>query len=392
MHPQSVQRELGPQNISTPETEAIPPDTLLSSLSLSPGTTNSPIQSLPVELLIEIFHECLPFDKYIPASRRLAPLLVSWVCKYWRRVALSEPTLWSSLVLEPPYNALYDSDHCAYLSQARFWVARSGRCKLSLAIKARNPLHHIRRPTEDFTAFLTIEGYLQRCAKLELNISITTEQLLHIFRHAFVLVEAKFSDVQPSSHPRTGFIEVENLQVLDITTQVAIVEPLFNWVVLPQLRDLRIYAANPHPDVWMAITSLLQRSQCRVETLAYISTQHSTIPTPIAEFLQNPVLKHLRRLALRGVLVDSHAIEVLTVASSRKPLMPVLTELDLAKCCSRDDEFAAMVASRFGGSIVSRGSLQSITVQFDLEAHDVDVTQLNALASDGLRIKIREPK
>ncbi|KAJ7670847.1 hypothetical protein DFH06DRAFT_909314, partial [Mycena polygramma] len=89
---------------------------------------------LPVELLIEIFHECLPFDKYIPASRRLGPLLVSWVCKYWRRIALWESTLWSSLVLEPPYNVLYDSDHCAYLSQARFWLARSGRCTLSLAI------------------------------------------------------------------------------------------------------------------------------------------------------------------------------------------------------------------------------------------------------------------
>ncbi|KAJ7676622.1 hypothetical protein DFH06DRAFT_900938, partial [Mycena polygramma] len=89
---------------------------------------------LPVELLGQIFHECLPLANYILASRRLAPLLVSWVCKYWRRVALSEPTLWSPLVLEPPYNPLYDSDHRTYLSQARFWLARSGRCRLSLAL------------------------------------------------------------------------------------------------------------------------------------------------------------------------------------------------------------------------------------------------------------------
>ncbi|KAJ6447830.1 hypothetical protein C8R47DRAFT_1330174 [Mycena vitilis] len=171
-----------------------------------------------------------------------------------------------------------------------------------------------RPPTEDCITFLTIEGYLQRCAKLELNISITTEQLLHIFRHAFVLVEAKFSDVHPSWHPRTSFIEVENLRVLDITTQVAIVEPLFNCVVLPQLCDLHISAANPHPDLWTAITSLLTRSQCRIETLAYVSTEQSTIPTtPIAEFLQHPRFEHLQHLVLRGVLVDPHAIEVLTV-------------------------------------------------------------------------------
>ncbi|KAJ6502895.1 hypothetical protein C8R47DRAFT_218711 [Mycena vitilis] len=375
------------------ETEAIPAHTLTSLPSPPQDVTNSPIQSLPAELLGQIFHGCLPPTTYIRASCRLAPLLVSWVCKYWRRVALSEPALWSSLVLEPPYNPLYDSDHCTYLSQARFWLARSGRCRLSLAIQARDSLHHIRRPTHDLTAFLTIEGYLQRCSKVELNISITTEQLLHIFRHAFVLVEATLSDVQPSPHPRTRFIEVENLQVLDITTQVAMIEPLFNWVVLPQLRDLRITAANPHPDVWRAIISLVKRSQCRVEALAYISMQHSAIPTPIAEFMQHPVLTHLRHLVLRGVLVPPAAIKALTVSASRKPLLPMLTGLDLAKCCSRDGEFAAMVASRctsLGGSTISPGSLQSVTVQFDVEQHDMDVSQLNALSSGGVTINIRE--
>ncbi|KAJ6592359.1 hypothetical protein B0H19DRAFT_886738, partial [Mycena capillaripes] len=53
-----------------------------------------PIQRLPVELLHEIFCACLPHAKYTPASKRLAPLLVSWVCSRWRSIALSIPTLW----------------------------------------------------------------------------------------------------------------------------------------------------------------------------------------------------------------------------------------------------------------------------------------------------------
>ncbi|KAJ6576317.1 hypothetical protein B0H10DRAFT_1712997, partial [Mycena sp. CBHHK59/15] len=53
-----------------------------------------PIQRLPIELLQEIFLVCLPAAEYMAPSSRLAPMLISWVCKHWRNTAHSLPALW----------------------------------------------------------------------------------------------------------------------------------------------------------------------------------------------------------------------------------------------------------------------------------------------------------
>ncbi|KAJ7769986.1 hypothetical protein B0H16DRAFT_1307137, partial [Mycena metata] len=99
-------------------------------MAFSLKSTDSPIQRLPVELLHEIFLACLPPLKYTPASHKSGPLVVSWVCKSWRDIALSLTKLWSSLALDPRHDVF----HCAYLSDARFWLGRAGRRKLSLSL------------------------------------------------------------------------------------------------------------------------------------------------------------------------------------------------------------------------------------------------------------------
>ncbi len=76
--------------------------------------TKCPVSNMPVELLLEIF----------ALSRR--PVVLSQVCRQWREVAFSQPTLWRSLVLKgPAKNAL---------RKIREWHKRSGGRIVGLSI------------------------------------------------------------------------------------------------------------------------------------------------------------------------------------------------------------------------------------------------------------------
>nr|GAT57132.1 predicted protein [Mycena chlorophos] len=68
-----------------------------------------PTLSLPPELLSEIFIHCLPAAGVDSSSTNdtQAPLLLTQVCKTWKRVALSTPQLWTAL------NCNFDSESWA---------------------------------------------------------------------------------------------------------------------------------------------------------------------------------------------------------------------------------------------------------------------------------------
>lgn len=56
---------------------------------------------LPLEMLAEIFLHCVASDEladFLPSTRS-PPFTLTWVCRSWRRLALSTPTLWSKICL-----------------------------------------------------------------------------------------------------------------------------------------------------------------------------------------------------------------------------------------------------------------------------------------------------
>ncbi|KAJ8521161.1 hypothetical protein ONZ45_g2108 [Pleurotus djamor] len=57
----------------------------------------SPIQRIPVELLLAIFAECLPNVSFTKPSVSDAPMLLTHVCASWRTIVLETPQMWSSL-------------------------------------------------------------------------------------------------------------------------------------------------------------------------------------------------------------------------------------------------------------------------------------------------------
>jgi hypothetical protein len=48
----------------------------------------SPLWRLPAEILARIFVNCLPETYYFRVSPKLAPLLLIWICRRWRDVAV----------------------------------------------------------------------------------------------------------------------------------------------------------------------------------------------------------------------------------------------------------------------------------------------------------------
>ncbi|KAG2345975.1 hypothetical protein BDR05DRAFT_98637, partial [Suillus weaverae] len=57
----------------------------------------SPLWRLPFEVLSHIFVHCLPEDKYLSPASKLAPVLLTRICRQWREVAVGTPSLWCSL-------------------------------------------------------------------------------------------------------------------------------------------------------------------------------------------------------------------------------------------------------------------------------------------------------
>lgn len=69
-----------------------------------PPTTRPTATTLPYDILREIFLHCLPDDHLdiLQPNSRDPPMLLCYVCSYWRKVALASPSLWSHIYYRLP--------------------------------------------------------------------------------------------------------------------------------------------------------------------------------------------------------------------------------------------------------------------------------------------------
>lgn len=86
------------------------------------------ISRVPVEILGKIFTFCLPEDKYITPDPMDAPLILCQVCSFWRALALSMSTLWSSIAIDA-------SDSRPDIRLLNIWLDRSGSRPISFSIE-----------------------------------------------------------------------------------------------------------------------------------------------------------------------------------------------------------------------------------------------------------------
>ncbi|KAJ7138870.1 hypothetical protein C8R46DRAFT_1136422 [Mycena filopes] len=89
-----------------------------------------PVLTLPNEVVSEIFLQTLP--EFPSLGGRASPLYLGHICQRWRDIALSTPSLWSTMkiVLLPPGFR----EPQRYLNLLEMWLARSRDCPLSISL------------------------------------------------------------------------------------------------------------------------------------------------------------------------------------------------------------------------------------------------------------------
>ncbi|KAL0947360.1 hypothetical protein HGRIS_013477 [Hohenbuehelia grisea] len=135
----------------------------------APGRPRSPIETLPIELLRQIFSHCTDASD-LSSSRHLPPLNLIRVCRLWRDIALAHGYLWSHftitasrLYIFPPMFVIQD------------WLDRSQPYPLSLRITHRqNSSRRGRRISildlgKAITAFSVLDTCIQRCRILSFD-------------------------------------------------------------------------------------------------------------------------------------------------------------------------------------------------------------------------------
>lgn len=140
----------------------------------------SPARRLLPDILQEIFIHCLPTDSNSAMSTCEAPLLLGRICRKWRDVVYSTPSLWATIHIAVPPDAgsgiWHMYDHVSRAQAIVTWLSRSGVLPLSISLSTPFGLG----PPENTVANSTVELYLDsifpflnRCRTLDLRCSNT---------------------------------------------------------------------------------------------------------------------------------------------------------------------------------------------------------------------------
>lgn len=90
----------------------------------------SALWRFPSELLSLIFAHCLPETEHFLPSSKLAPMLLTRICRRWREVATGMSSLWSRVIVDIDSEDWQRTAFCYNV-----WLERSRDRPLSLALK-----------------------------------------------------------------------------------------------------------------------------------------------------------------------------------------------------------------------------------------------------------------
>ena len=146
---------------------------------------SSIIRRLPPDVMSTIFEFCLPYFRYHHDQFLDSPLSLGVICSYWRDIAWSTPSLWSSLVVR--VTSKHDPQIITGIAQE--WLARSGQLPLSIRISAFN------NNLKTVSALANIiNRYSTRWSDLDLRIPPGCYRRFHaIDNHAPTLKSIRFS-------------------------------------------------------------------------------------------------------------------------------------------------------------------------------------------------------
>ena len=358
------------------------------------------IRQLPLDVTSTIFEFCKPdfTDHHISFFTKedfTLPLSLGAICSYWREIAWSTPSLWSSLVVR--LTSKHDSNIVAGL--AREWLARSG--ELPLSIRICSGMHA--RASEAVSALADIiNQYSTRWSDLDLNMPSYICKYFHaIDNHAPILKSIRFFcradlldlNLQNFQNfqltcPRLerayfSFVQMKNTNIqLDNLTHLTLhsISIIDSFVILrktPRLVFCKVSGFCTRYSVGLPVLTSLRSLQLDLNT------------TAADDFLNNLVAPHLEEFSLPRHYT-SNPLMYTSNPSMEVPSMEVIASFFRRSACSLRS-FSAMTSSfsayfedflRLFQSMPSLNTLSITTtnyIQDTPEDHDLrDILQLVA--------------
>ncbi|KAL0958384.1 hypothetical protein HGRIS_000526 [Hohenbuehelia grisea] len=99
------------------------------------------VQSLPAELLCEIFMEALDASAVALFNIMLFLWAFGHVCSRWRTIALSTPQLWQDIHIRGSQFRSTTKDRLTRMAFLEEWIARSGECPLFVNLELGRRIH-----------------------------------------------------------------------------------------------------------------------------------------------------------------------------------------------------------------------------------------------------------
>ncbi|KAJ7685696.1 hypothetical protein DFH06DRAFT_1159159 [Mycena polygramma] len=293
---------------------------------------------LPPEILAEIFIRCLPDGYFVLPDLTTAPLILCGICRRWRDVALTTPTLWSSLFVD------FDGMGETKAQRAEMWLSRAGGSPLSICsrgIPGGSLLRTLIRLSQQWRRIevhwdmsvdsasdlfpadgrfpslerldISIAGHLslREAPRLrEVSIYLHNPQIqlpwhqltalrcyylpgsscLEILRKSPNLLDGTFSFTGDLSGLPPSILQHNNLQHLDLHTREQVGDaplPILNCLRIPSLKSLTLkfpYYPGTLPVDISPFRSFVSQSFCELSTLALSYIQ--TTPDDLIECLK----------------------------------------------------------------------------------------------------------
>ncbi|KAF7346508.1 hypothetical protein MSAN_01878900 [Mycena sanguinolenta] len=262
----------------------------------------SPMRFIPHDVLLEIFFACLPFEHNALIDPAEAPLLLGRICRHWRSLAYSAPTLWSSIHI-PPLD-YHNTPPNILLGLQRFveaWLGRSATCPLSVSLSDFSIGFDY--TSKNHSLVLPILAVSRRLRYLTLDADVDfLRPILELGAEGFPLLKSIRINIRNQTQTiSSNFFEIPTLE--DVALCAALpTAPLSLPLPWSQLRKLRLSCWTQHDDAeGLNIDGALEllRRCPNLEWCDIRVTRHSQ-HLGLSHNQSSIILPHLHTLALSG--------------------------------------------------------------------------------------------
>ncbi|KAJ7113098.1 hypothetical protein C8R44DRAFT_984911 [Mycena epipterygia] len=254
-----------------------------------------PVDNLPNEIISEIFVNFIPpYPRPPPLRGIFSPVVLGQICRSWREIAFSTPSLWRAIQID--FEETETLDVQAALLET--WLFRSGDCPLSISLQCD---HHFEGTT---TATRFLRAILPYCARWDDMTLVLPEADLRLIEGPMPLLRnLKFGPTtypawsefeEGTSVPFTVFSDAPNLRAVELGHFFAPWVTTLPWQQLTALTATALYEYE--------CISILQQSPALVHFL--VSAEFSDSPpaqAALAKAEHVPPLLHLESLILTGL-------------------------------------------------------------------------------------------